>query len=112
MYLNTDGYRLKQVIVNLLSNASKFTKEGSIVLAMHKDEGICVFSVTDTGCGIPKEKAQKIFERFEKLDEFSQGTGLGLSISKLIVEKLGGEIWVDTSYTQGAKFVFTHPIEN
>lgn len=112
LFINTDGYRLKQVIVNLLSNASKFTKEGSIKLAMQKHEGQCIFSVTDTGCGIPVEKANKIFERFEKLNEFSQGTGLGLSISKLIVEKLGGKIWVDTSYTDGARFVFTHPTEN
>ena len=69
-----------------------------------------IFSVTDTGCGIPKEKAEKVFERFEKLDEYVQGTGLGLSITRLIVEKLGGKIWIDTTYTQGARFVFTHPL--
>jgi signal transduction histidine kinase len=67
-------------------------------------------SVSDTGCGIPPEKAEKVFERFEKLNEFVQGTGLGLSICKLIIENLGGKIWVDKSYTQGARFVFTHPL--
>ena len=69
------------------------------------------FSVTDTGCGIPVEKAEKVFARFEKLNEHAQGTGLGLSICKINVENLGGKIWVDTSYTNGARFVFTHPLK-
>lgn len=108
--LATDGYRLKQVIINLLSNASKFTKEGTIILSMKQEADYLVFSVTDTGCGIPIDKAEKIFDRFEKLNEFAQGTGLGLSISRLIVEKLGGRIWVDTAYTDGARFIFIHPV--
>lgn len=66
------------------------------------------FSVTDTGCGIPVNKSERVFERFEKLNEYSQGTGLGLSICKLIVENLGGKIWVDKNYREGARFVFTH----
>ena len=52
----------------------------------------------------------KVFERFEKLNEYSQGTGLGLAISRLIIENLGGKIWVDKDYTEGARFVFTHPL--
>ena len=108
--LATDGYRLKQVLINLLSNASKFTKAGTITLAVKRETDYLVFSVTDTGCGIPLDKAEKVFDRFEKLDEFAQGTGLGLSISRLIVEKLGGRIWVDTAYTKGARFIFTHPV--
>ncbi len=68
------------------------------------------FSVTDTGCGIPEEKQEKIFQRFEKLNEFVQGTGLGLSICQLIVRRLGGEIRIDKDYHDGARFVFTHPV--
>lgn len=109
----TDAYRLKQVLVNLLSNAIKFTTEGSITVSMEVDEELQLLriAVTDTGCGIPEEKAEKVFERFEKLDEFAQGSGLGLSISRLIVEKLGGKIWVDTNYKAGARFIFTHPMQ-
>lgn len=71
---------------------------------------MAVFSVTDTGCGIPKEKQALVFERFEKLNEYAQGTGLGLSICKLIVYKWKGEIWIDPDYTGGARFVFSHPL--
>lgn len=110
--VRTDAQRLKRVFMNLLTNAAKFTRDGSIRIGMKvdKEESMIIFSVTDTGCGIPKEKAEKVFERFEKLDEYVQGTGLGLSITRLIVEKLGGKIWIDTTYTQGARFVFTHPL--
>lgn len=64
----------------------------------------------DTGCGIPPEKQEKVFERFEKLDEYAQGTGLGLAICRLTIERLGGKIWVDSNYRGGSRFVFTHPI--
>lgn len=67
--------------------------------------------VTDTGCGIPADKVKLIFKRFEKIDEYKQGTGLGLSICQVIAEALGGSIRVDSSYTQGARFIFTHPYE-
>lgn len=73
-------------------------------------EDTALFSVTDTGCGIPKDHQNKIFNRFEKLDENAQGTGLGLSICQLIIEQLGGKIWIDPDYNQGARFLFTHPI--
>ena len=65
--------------------------------------------VTDTGCGISPNMREKIFERFEKLDEYSQGTGLGLSICRLIADRLKGEIYLDVAYTGGARFVFIHP---
>lgn len=112
LVLCTDSQRLKQVLINLLSNAAKFTPSGSIKLALvlDKQHGQLVFSVTDTGCGIPADKCDRVFERFEKLNEYSQGTGLGLSICKVIVENLGGKIWVDKSYNEGARFVFTHPL--
>ncbi|WP_455672166.1 sensor histidine kinase [Phocaeicola sp.] len=113
LMLKTDSQRLQQVLINLLSNAGKFTPSGFIRLAFRikKEQHELEFSVTDTGCGIPADKCERVFERFEKLNEYSQGTGLGLSICKLIVENLGGKIWVDKSYTEGARFVFTHPIE-
>lgn len=110
--IETDRERLLQVLANLTTNAKKCTEHGTITIALEKlpkDDMISI-SVSDTGCGIPKEKAQEVFERFSKLDSFRQGTGLGLSICKAFVEELGGKIWVDTTYTEGARFVFTHPI--
>lgn len=113
MDIRTDTQRLQQVIINLLSNADKFTRNGKITLGLKVDEKQreVLFSVSDTGTGIPLEKQKLVFERFEKLNEYVQGTGLGLSICKLTVEKWGGKIWVDPGYTDGARFVFTHPLD-
>jgi len=113
MDMRTDTQRLQQVIINLLSNADKFTRNGKITLGLKVDEKQreVLFSVSDTGTGIPLEKQKLVFERFEKLNEYVQGTGLGLSICKLTVEKWGGKIWVDPGYTDGARFVFTHPLD-
>lgn len=110
--LRTDGQRLSQVLINLLTNANKFTEQGRITLSFEvlEKEGMVRFAVADTGCGIPPEKQAKVFDRFEKLDEFKQGTGLGLAICRQIVMKVGGKIWVDGTYTSGSRFVFTHPI--
>lgn len=110
--LVTDVQRLQQVVINLLSNAAKFTKNGTITLTFELDKvnNSAVFSVADTGPGIPADKQKLVFERFEKLNEYAQGTGLGLSICQLIITKLGGKIWVDSNYSQGARFVFTHPL--
>ena len=111
LMIETDDARLRQVLINILVNATKFTKEGSIVLKLElSDRNTAFFSVTDTGCGIPLEKQGVIFERFEKLNDFAQGTGLGLSICQLIVTHMRGRIWVDSNYTQGARFCFTHPL--
>ncbi len=111
LYIETDDSRLQQVLINLLINATKFTPDGSITLKLEKQsEKMALFSVTDTGCGIPKEKQASIFQRFEKLDENAQGSGLGLSICQLIIEHIGGKIWIDPDYTGGPRFVFTHPI--
>ena len=112
LVIKTDAQRLKQVLINLLSNAAKFTPSGSIKLAIaiDKQHQQLELSVSDTGCGIPSDKSDRVFERFEKLNEYSQGTGLGLAISRLIVENLEGKIWVDKDYTEGARFVFTHPL--
>mgnify|MGYP001462397944 FL=1 len=108
LMLDTDDARLRQVLINLLVNAAKFTEQGSIVLELKMaDAGTALFSVTDTGCGIPPEKQHLIFERFEKLNDFVQGSGLGLSICQLIVKYMNGKLWVDSGYTRGARFCFT-----
>lgn len=112
LMLDTDDARLRQVLINLLVNAAKFTEQGSIVLELKMaDAGTALFSVTDTGCGIPPEKQHLIFERFEKLNDFVQGSGLGLSICQLIVKYMNGKLWVDGGYTRGARFCFTHPLK-
>ena len=109
--IETDDSRLQQVLINLLINATKFTAEGAITLKLEKEsDDMALFSVTDTGCGIPKEKQAHIFQRFEKLDENAQGSGLGLSICQLIIEHIGGRIWIDPDYDEGSRFLFTHPI--
>lgn len=112
--IETDVQRLQQILINLLSNANKFTEKGEIRLEVKIDEpgNKVTFSVSDTGCGIPQEKQQVIFDRFAKLNEYAQGTGLGLAICKITINMLGGEIWVDKNYTEGARFVFTHPIHH
>lgn len=112
LMLDTDDARLRQVLINLLVNAAKFTEQGSIVLELKMDDAdTALFSVTDTGCGIPPEKQHLIFERFEKLNDFVQGSGLGLSICQLIVKYMNGKLWVDSGYTRGARFCFTHPLK-
>ncbi|WP_167332528.1 ATP-binding protein [Bacteroides timonensis] len=110
MVLNTDAARLQQVLNNFLTNACKYTEHGSITLAYLMVGNAIEFSVADTGSGIPADKAESIFERFEKLDNFKQGTGLGLNICRRIAGLVGGRVYVDTSYTDGARFVFLHPI--
>ena len=111
MPIETDDSGLQQVLINLLINATKFTPQGSIVLKLEKEtDDTVLFTVTDTGCGIPKDKQANIFQRFEKLNENAQGSGLGLSICQLIIEHIGGQIWIDSEYAEGSRFCFTHPI--
>ncbi len=109
----TDPRRVQQVLINLLTNACKHTAEGSIRLACSLTEtpDAVTFSVTDTGTGVPAEDAEKIFQRFTKLDEFVQGTGLGLSICRDIVTRLGGKVFLDTTYDKGgARFLLVLPL--
>ena len=111
--LTTDAHRLSQILINLLTNAGKFTSEGSIVLGVEicPEQNEVLFSVTDTGPGIPLDKQEMIFNRFEKLDgNKKKGTGLGLAICRQIAMIFGGRIWVDPTYTGGARFIFAHPI--
>ena len=102
-----------QVLDNLLNNASKFTHEGSVTLAyeVKEREKQLIFTVTDTGIGIPVDEQEHVFERFVKLNDFSQGTGLGLSICRTIAKKLGGDLVIDKEYTQGTRFIFSVPMQ-
>jgi len=106
--IQSDGRRIQQVLINYLTNACKHTMEGEIHLHCSTTEhpGKLTFSVTDTGKGIPADKADLIFNRFTKLDQFTQGSGLGLNICQTIADKLGGEVYLDKSYKTGARFVF------
>ena len=109
MIIHTDVKRVVQVLVNLLTNAEKNTTEGTITLgcSMEDNPGMVTFSVTDTGIGIPADKADEIFKSFTKLDNFKQGLGLGLHICRIIATLLGGRIYLDTSYKSGgARFMF------
>lgn len=97
-------------MTNLLVNACKYTSQGSIVLAYEIAGTSIIFSVTDTGCGIDKEKGELIFQRFEKLNSMNPGFGLGLSICRSLTTLLGGKIYLDTQYTGGARFVVELPL--
>ena len=110
-FIHTEKNRVSQVLSNFLSNAFKYTKEGSITLGYRVREDDIYFYVQDTGAGIPAGKVDKVFERFMKLDAKKQGTGLGLSISRTIIKKLGGEIGVFSEYGKGSTFWFTLPVK-
>lgn len=108
LIINSNYNYIVQVLDNLLGNASKFTHEGSVTLAyeVKKEENQLIFTVTDTGIGIPIEEQERVFERFVKLDNFSQGAGLGLSICRIVAERLGGYLRIDKGYTQGTRIIF------
>lgn len=110
-FIHTEKNRVSQVLSNFLSNAFKYTKEGSITLGYKVREDDIYFYVQDTGAGIPAGKVDKVFECFMKLDAKKQGTGLGLSISRTIIKKLGGEIGVFSEYGKGSTFWFTLPVK-
>ena len=108
----TDPRRVQQILINLLTNACKHTSSGEIKLSASLTEtpGFVTYSVTDTGPGIPADQAEKIFERFTKLNDFVQGTGLGLSICRDIAGRMGAKVYLDTTYSAGgSRFVFTVP---
>ena len=110
--INTDRLRLSQVIMNLMNNAMKFTSEGSITLGyrLTRQTDELYFFVKDTGIGIPADQAGKVFERFVKLNTFVKGTGLGLAICRVIIERLGGTIGVETREGKGSCFWFRLPV--
>ena len=105
--VHVDNLRLQQLLTNLLTNAAKFTEKGEINLSFQlaPDREKVYIAVTDTGAGIPLEKQAAVFNRFEKLDDYKPGAGLGLSICLLIAERLNGSLSIDSSYTDGARFV-------
>lgn len=109
--LHTNSKRVVQVLQHLLHNAAKFTVEGEIILTYtcRIPERTMLFTISDTGPGIPAEKQEAVFERFVKLDTFAQGTGLGLPVCRLIAAKLGGSLRVDPSYTEGCRMIFEVP---
>ena len=105
----TEKNRLSQLMINLVTNAIKFTEKGSIRFGYEMRENELYFYVADTGCGIPKDKQQNIFGRFVKLNSFAQGTGLGLSICQTLIERMGGRIGVESEEGKGSTFWFTLP---
>lgn len=108
-FLNGDRTRIKQVMINFLLNAFKFTKEGEISYGYEVNDTSIRFFVSDTGLGIPSDKKEYVFEKFAKLDNFSQGSGLGLALCKVIVEKMNGKIGVDSELGEGSTFWFVLP---
>ena len=109
--IRTNALYLSQTIAHLLNNANKFTENGQITLKCHRSEkGQLVIKVTDTGIGIPADKQEWVFERFTKLDDFKSGTGLGLYICRLIVNRLGGSIYIDHEYVEGTSIVMIFPL--
>jgi signal transduction histidine kinase len=113
-HFRTDPQRAQQILINLITNACKHTSEGEIRVESSLEEipGFVSYSVTDTGSGIPPEQAERIFERFTKLNDFVQGTGLGLSICRDIAGLMGAKVYLDTSHSgKGSRFVFALPLE-
>lgn len=109
--VRTNVRRIEQVINHLLRNAAKFTLTGQIILnyTCRSNEGVLRFTISDTGPGIPSESQEEIFERFRKLDSFTQGTGLGLSICRIVAEKMGGSLRIDPGYVGGCRMIFEIP---
>jgi signal transduction histidine kinase len=102
----SNEYMLKIIINALIDNAEKNTPEGDITVKVSQSSaGELSLIVEDTGCGIPANEAEHIFERFVKLDTFKEGIGLGLPLCRMLIEKLGGSINLDTTYTNGARFI-------
>lgn len=111
LLITTNAAYLTMVIEHLLNNANKFTEKGFITLGYkvnHSNDQICI-SVADSGCGIPKEKQEEVFNRFSKLDTFVPGNGLGFYLCRLIVKRLDGEIKIDPDYTEGTRVIVNLP---
>ena len=108
-FINAEKNRLSQLLINLIGNAIKFTTEGGIRFGYELRGKELYFYVSDTGCGIPKDKQKSIFERFVKLNGFKQGTGLGLPICRTLVDHMGGTIGVESEEGKGSTFWFTVP---
>ncbi len=126
MMLTTNLQQATRALSLLLDNAMKFTQKGGVVLHLDRTDGLAVFSVSDTGIGIPKEESEHIFEEFVQLDDYYEGTGIGLTVARSIANRLGGNIVLDTEYNaavepafaqmetagSGSRFVMTLPLSN
>ena len=110
LYVSGDWKRIIQIISNLLSNAAKFTPKGEIHFGYREKEDFVEFYVKDSGIGIPAERVATIFQRFGKINDFVQGTGLGLTLCRMLVEKMGGRIWLRSQEGKGSRFYFTLPL--
>ena len=108
--IKTHLHYAQRALRHLLENARKFTRQGSVVLRVFREEQMMAFVVEDTGIGIPKEACETIFGEFVKLDDYASGTGIGLPLARSIARKLGGDIVFDSTYTQGARFIMTLPL--
>ena len=95
-----------RALSQILENAVKFTYEGSITLKTEYTENHLRFIVEDTGIGISADQADHVFEEFVQLDDFADGTGIGLTVARSIAQRMGGDLWLDTKYTQGSRFIF------
>ena len=105
IHLRTNKLYAIRALSQLLENAVKFTREGSITLSMAYTDTKVSFTVEDTGIGIPADQTEHIFEEFVQLDTFADGTGIGLTVARSIAQRMGGNLWLDTSYTKGSRFV-------
>lgn len=110
--VRADMQHLIDILMKLLQNAIKYTQEGNVSLNVNVDptHTMATISVTDTGCGISKEIRRVLFDRFDKMEEFIQGSGMSLTVCQSIIEAMGGKIWLDENYTNGASFIFTLPL--
>jgi Signal transduction histidine kinase len=113
IFINNDGVKLKQVLINLIGNAIKFSKDGAVEIGFRTKKDSIQFHVKDNGIGIPKDYQKKVFERFIQVEsDYTReygGNGLGLAISKSFVELWGGNIWVESEVDKGSTFCFTIP---
>lgn len=109
--IQTNQEMMQKIIEHLLGNAIKFTQRGFIELNCMQKHGNVIISLTDTGCGIPADKQDEVFEQFAKADAFRQGIGLGLTVSRKMAQKMGGDLQLDKTYTTGARFILTLPVK-
>lgn len=108
--LQTNVKAVTRILGLLLENAAKFTEKGSVTLRVVPKQSYLCFLVEDTGIGVPPEDAERIFEHFVQLDDYREGTGTGLTLARSLSRRLGGDVILDTSYTSGARFIFSTPL--
>lgn len=112
LMLRTNKKAVTRILGLLLENAAKYTGKGSVTLRIVPKGRTVYFMVEDTGIGVPVNEAEHIFENFVQLDEYREGTGIGLSLSRKLARRLGGDVILDTSYTPGARFIFSLLVED